>query len=336
MMVPEIPQPDPAVDITVVVVTYNRAAMLPEVIASLAHQETRGEFSYEILVVDDGSTDGTAETIRRVAQEGVPVVVNYVYQEHGGEGDARNKGVEQARGAWIAFCDDDQLAHPKWLAELYGAARQQKIKCVGGAVRLDLPPSAHLFLGRRCRRFLGELDYGHQVKPSKLKNTIGGGNVLLHRSLFDQVGPFDTTFRQGVDTDFFWRLEKAGVKVSYAPEAWVSHVIPEYRAQVPYLREVCLRTGVANARIRLKYDGPLKLFRAICWRVGVALGRDLPLILISRIFNAPLWLLDGKCGFWYTLGFVRGSLYWLAPSLFPQRKFISGLDFLYRRGNWGA
>jgi hypothetical protein len=81
--------------------------------------------------------------------------------------------------------------------------------------------------------------------------------------------------------------------------------------------------GVAGARIQWRYQGPLGLIKANLWRLGVALGRDLTLITIAACGRHRALLLDSVLSFWYLFGFMRGSLFFLAPRVFPQKKFMA-------------
>jgi len=317
------------VDISSVVVTYNRSEMLRNALETLVNQITGGKFSFEVLVIDDGSTDATAAVVGDFVRNSITPVI-YVYKEHGGEGDARNRGVAEARGDWIAFCDDDQLADPTWLKELYRTAQENRADVVDGAVYLKLPDPCPLPMGSQSRGVLSEKVYSPAKHPGKV--CVAGGNVLVRKSLFRELGGFDLSFRQCVDADFFWRVEQAGAKMCYAPEAVVYHVIPRERLRVSYLREACLSIGVARARIHLKYRGRLRLIGTSFWRMGVALGRDFPLLVLSGIFHDEPLLLDSRCGLWYSIGFVRGSLFLLAPNHFPQNNFMNSLDFHYEAG----
>ncbi len=107
--------------ISVVVPTFNRAEMLGEALQSLIRQDTQGAFSYELVVVDNASTDSTKTIIQRAAQES-PVSVRYIYHTTPGDAPSRNRGLAEARGKWIAFFDDDELAAPDWLYQLHLAA----------------------------------------------------------------------------------------------------------------------------------------------------------------------------------------------------------------------
>jgi len=320
-------------DISIVIVTYNRAGMLRNALETLVSQITEDKFSFEVLVIDDGSTDRTWELVREISALVGAVPVRYIYKDHAGEGDSRNRGVAEAWGEWVAFFDDDQLADPRWLAELWQTARERGADFVTGAVKLKMPGSARLQLGPLSRRMLGEkiIAPNSGLHPVRYYN-VGAGNVLIRKRLFEKVGLFDVSFRQGVDTDFFWRAEKSGVRLWCSPQASAWHVIPEARLRIPYLKETCLRMGVGNARVRFKYEGALKLVLTTFWRVGVALGRAVPAVLKGLIYNNRPLLLDGRCELWYNFGYVRGSLFFLAPKLFHQKRFVTSLDFQYING----
>ena len=97
--------------ISIIVPTYNRYDMLRGALESLIHQETEGELSYELIVVDNASTDDTKALVEDVAAE-APVRVRYLYEETPGPGAARNCGLAHAQGEWIAFFDDDDVPAP--------------------------------------------------------------------------------------------------------------------------------------------------------------------------------------------------------------------------------
>jgi GT2 family glycosyltransferase len=310
------------VDITIVLATYNRAPMLRQALESLVRQETGGKFSYDILVIDDGSRDQTQEVVQEVANFS-GVAITYVYQKNNGHCAALNTGIKRTRGEWLAFFDDDQWAEPGWLAELYRLAQEREVDCVGGAILIDLPESALLELGPRTRRLLAERIPGRKVKDAEIKEFIGSGNVLIRRAVFSRVGGFDPLFLRSYDTDIFWRMEKTGFRLGYAPQAIIHHVIPTSRLRPSYWRRLCFEQGVGSARIHYQYQGLLGLLLANFWRFGATLGRDLPLITIAACGRDRPLLLDSFCSLWYTISLIRGSLFFSCPRLFPQKKFIA-------------
>lgn len=110
------------VEISVVIPAYNRAALLARLLDSLAGQ--KGAPPWEVIVVDDASTDATENTVATWAAAHPEIACRYVRQDvNQGPGSARNRGAEAARGQWVAFTDTDCVADPGWLAGLFAAVR---------------------------------------------------------------------------------------------------------------------------------------------------------------------------------------------------------------------
>ncbi|MEJ5330289.1 MAG: glycosyltransferase family A protein [Desulfobaccales bacterium] len=316
-----------APDITVLVVTFNRAGSLARALLSLLKQETRGAFRYEILVVDDGSTDETPEVVAAAARQAGPVPLRYVRQENRGISAARNVGLRLASGEWVAFCDDDEVAASTWLWELWRMAQETGAPCVGGRVVLALPPEVLSALGPRARRVLGESQSRDWQLPSP--DGLTTGNVMFRRSLCESLGGFSEVLRRDHDTDFFWRLGQAGFALAVAPKAITYHVLSCDRWQEGSMKRINLMQGVADAGLVLKYAGLPRLALALLRRLVVVLLWDLPGLLRTWMLGDRCRRLESLLGLWYAQGLWRGALFWMFPAIFPQSRFIqdSGLFF---------
>jgi GT2 family glycosyltransferase len=252
------------VDVSIVVCTHNRAAMLRDALHSLTQLSTEGRFRYEIVVVDNASTDGTAATAADVAA-GTLVSVRYVYEARKGIATARNRGLKEASGEWVAFFDDDQLADPRWLITLIDYARQYGLRAVGGAVHLKLPEGCDRNLHPYVRMLLGESKFAGPPFQYTLKQSPGTGNLMLHRSVFEQVGAFNELFAvRAEDTDLFCRMWRAGIEAWYLPNAIVHHVTPRARLERTYLERLSTFMGESVAdRERKTLSLPVFLARGL-------------------------------------------------------------------------
>jgi glycosyltransferase involved in cell wall biosynthesis len=280
--------------ISVVVCTYNRSGFVINAIESLLNLNTEGRFTYEIVVVDDASTDDTAEVVCRI-QAIHQDSVRYVRGTGAGVSAARNTGVEAARGEWIAFFDDDQLADRDWLCQLWRVLVDADSECVGGSRALDLSREELNRLSPNTRGFLGEIPREDRPRICRRNDLLCTGNLLVSRRAFDRAGGFDVALvRGGEDTDLFMRLRRIGVTCWFAPNAVVRHVIPGYRLEAPYLKWAGKRGGacyaerdyrewgsvrvIAIAVTRLVHAGILHGFRYVQARLarqkGEALGRE--------------------------------------------------------------
>jgi glycosyltransferase involved in cell wall biosynthesis len=320
--------------VTVVVCTYNRAAMLRDTLASLDMLQTDGRFAYEVVVVDNASTDSTPEVIADVARS-FTVPLRGVREEQAGVASARNRGIKEAHGTWIAFFDDDQVADPSWLKELLAQAQQKGARCVGGSIRLRLPAEVPL-PPSPCRALLGERVTPRAARYSR-RWAPGAGNLLLHRTVFDQIGLFNDDLREaGEDADLFRRLLAAKIEAWYAPEAFGYHVIPAYRLTPEYLRWKALLYGGHIARRNQHERGRVMFLMMLAARLGQSLTVHFPRLLWARLRGAEEQRLGVLCLLWRVEGYVRFALAHLAPRLFAQKAFFSQLEFRGERELFGA
>ena len=194
--------------VSVVIVTYNKADTVGPAIESVLHQSYR---DHEILVVDDGSTDGTAEAVRRYGSQ-----VRYLPKKNGGTGSARNLGIAEARGEYVALLDGDDLWLPRKL-ELQMAAFQREPQIIGAQC------SAYL-VDERLKVF--DLRVCHPARDT-LRDFLLFRNlpafsstIVARRAAFRQVGGFGTDLVILSDWDMACRLAQAGT-IRSVPEPLV-------------------------------------------------------------------------------------------------------------------
>lgn len=322
--------------ISVVVCTYNRAEMLHSSLESLICQETDGQFSYEIVVVDNASTDTTKSVVQQFAQLS-PVHIRYILEEDKGVAQARNRGVNKSQGAWIAFFDDDQLAEADWLKNLFDIALQMGTDCVGGALLLDLKQEQLSRLGIVCKRILGEGACYEKPVKCQGKDIPGTGNILISKNIFNSIGLFDTSMLYGgEDSDLIVRARAAGFDIWTTPTAIVHHVIPPHRLEYDYFRWVSFRHGSQYAYIDFKCFGNGKMLLLCSARIGQALLVNIPCLLFAYLKRDKTEIFDRKCLLWRAAGYIRHCLFLVAPQLFPQERFFCQLKFWREKTSLGV
>jgi glycosyltransferase involved in cell wall biosynthesis len=313
--------------ISVVICSFNRAALLETAVESVIAQKESVPVPFEILIVDDGSTDNTEQIVRGFEWSSA-VSVRYIKESGKGIAVARNRGVEEAIGEWIAFFDDDQIAEEEWLNELFFTAKRTGAEIVGGVRRLQFihqdPPS----LGPLAREILGEKYYGPDMRRSDRYSLACTGNVLLHREVFNQIGLFDTKMVRGMsDIDLARRALDAGISSWYAPRAIVNHLIPRHRMREEYIKWTCLRVGTNLVHINYKSWGLLKALFPCLVRTGHALTLNSLMGIMARIKGDRETMLDRKCYRWISQGSARMALHFLSPGIFKQKAFFERLEF---------
>jgi glycosyltransferase involved in cell wall biosynthesis len=182
-------------EVSVVVPTHNRAVLLCQTLRSAVAQR---EVDLEVVVVDDGSADGTGEAVAGLRDDRVRLVR---HERSQGVSAARNRGIAEARGAWVAFLDDDDLWAPQKLAsQLAAAAAAGAGWAYAGAVEVD---AAGRLLGGHPPPSAGEL-----VAELRRRNLMpaGSSNVVARADVLAAAGGFDPALRHMADWDLWLRL----------------------------------------------------------------------------------------------------------------------------------
>jgi glycosyltransferase involved in cell wall biosynthesis len=203
---------------------------------------------------------------------------------------ARNAGVEVARGEWIAFTDDDQIAEPIWLVSLWQAQLRTGASCVGGARTLELADDLLRELPLQTRLILGEIPAVGDLHVCTRDALLCTGNLLVRRGLVLELGGFDVALTQGgEDTDLIMRLRRAGHVIWFTPNAIVRHIIPPYRLDARYLSWAARRGGDCYAMRDVREWGILRTFPIAAARLGQAVTMHVPAMAYARLRgNGPL------------------------------------------------
>lgn len=227
--------------VTVVICTYNRAEQLRTVLRSLGDVEVPEDVTWEVLVVDNRSTDHTRGVV-----EGVPASLpcRYVYEPRQGKSFALNTAVTQAGGDIIAFTDDDVTVDRGWLDGLCRAFADPRCLGVGGRVKAvwrTPKPSWYIEAGpyRLMMGVIVRYEHGDHTIPAPMLPF--GANMAFRREAFQKYGGFDTELGPvgtrivlGEDADFCRRVEQGGDLILYVPDAIVYHPVPAERARKQY------------------------------------------------------------------------------------------------------
>ncbi len=320
--------------VTIVIPTYNRAPLLRNLMARMVNQETGGQFTYEVLVIDDASSDETAEVVQKVSDQ-TSVSVRYVLEDGVGYTGVLNRAVKEFRGQWLAFFDDDQMTHSTWLQQLFEVAQKQNVSMVGGPIILDLPESVLAGIGPVCRDLYGE---SPDVRNPEMYRDIhplpSGGNRLVQRQVFEQIGTFDENMLTGgCDRDFLLRAVAAGITMGWAHGAAGRHLIPPERITYKHIKWYSLQWGCSFAYIDQKRWGLFKTVLSSVGRMGQALLINLPKMLVARVQKNRKETLDCQALLWRAVGYTRKTLQLVAPGFFPQEAFFARVEFRRAREN---
>jgi glycosyltransferase involved in cell wall biosynthesis len=229
----------------VVLSTYNRSRLLRRALEHLLDQRLDG-LSFEILVVDNNSSDGTATVVERLAEQ-APARLRYLFEPAQGISHARNAGIRQARAPIVAFTDDDVCAPPDWVASLARAFEEYPgAQVVGGRVLPMWPTEPPAWLTPEHWSPLALVDYGEDVQPvdRSRPRCLVGANMAFRRSVFERIGLFATSLQRVRDTigsledhEFLTRLFRRGGTGVYDPRVVMFADVQHDRLRKAYHRQ---------------------------------------------------------------------------------------------------
>lgn len=243
-------------DISVVMSTYNRCHLLDQDLAALRAQQSSG-LKYEVIVVDNNSTDGTAAKIAAYAREDPRI--RYIFEARQGVAYGRNAGIQAAQADLIAFCDDDVYVADNWVQSMYDAlARYPDAEFVGGKVVpvWKQPPPKWL---TTTMAPLALQDYGDQPMRVSMENArcLVSACLGVRRRALDRAGLFPLETQRvkdsvGSSEDYEWELEvwKYGGHGMYVPDLVCYCEVPASRLVKSYHRKWHLGHGTFNALAR--------------------------------------------------------------------------------------
>jgi len=305
--------------ITVILCTYNRCRRLAKALASAADSILPESVAWEVLVVDNNSSDQTRDVVEGFCRR-YPGRFRYLLEPRQGKSYALNTGIREAQGDVLAFMDDDVIVEPTWLRNLTAALNDDQWAGTGGRILPEwtCSPPHWLALDGPCNLagMLALFDLGEDA--GELDRPPFGTNMAFRKSMFDVYGDFRTDFGpcpgseiRNEDTEFGRRLMAAGERLRYEPSAVVYHLVPEARLKKEYFLAFWFdhgRAGVREVEKRPNICGiPRNYFRIL--KTGALLAvRTLHWILVwepQRRFYRKGWV-------WMTAGeiaeFYRQSI----------------------------
>jgi glycosyltransferase involved in cell wall biosynthesis len=224
---------------------------------SIAASALPDSVAWEVLVVDNNSSDQTREVVSGVSRRH-PGRFRYLFEPQSGKSYALNTGVREAQGDVLAFVDDDVTVEPTWLENLTAVLRDNEWAGAGGRIVLQWPASLPRWLsveGPHARFPFPAFDQGHEAK--QLIGPPFGTNMAFRREMFHKYGFFRTDLgpspnhevpRPSEDTEFGRRLIAGGERLRYEPLAIVYHPVAEDRISKDYFLRWGFDLGRANIR----------------------------------------------------------------------------------------
>ena len=246
--------------LSVIIPTRNRSQWLGDAVNSILNQSLAPE-NYEIVVVDNGSTDGTRALAAQLEKKH-PESVRCVHEERPGLHQGRHRGAREARGEILAFVDDDVIAASQWLEAIMKAFEPDDVALVGGKVlpcwEGEVPKWVPSFKKKNAfgwtLGYLSLLDFGNTPRkiPGKF---VFGCNFSIRKSVLFECGGFHPDgmpeeliqFRGDGETALAKSVQAKGYGIRYEPEAVIYHRIPAERLTLEYFCRRAFNQGISES-----------------------------------------------------------------------------------------
>jgi glycosyltransferase involved in cell wall biosynthesis len=300
--------------LSVLIPAYNAERFIPRLLNSLITAERPSGFDWEVIVVDNNSTDATSRLINSF-KDRLPLL-NYLFEPQPGKCHALNRALQDCRSEFVAFLDHDVVVQPNYLVGLAKTIASSQYNVFGGRILplWETEPPPWLQDGMHLRNSYGGIiahDYGEEPKPYTAEMRLPVGcNFFCRRSLFDRVGLFNTLLGPrpglqiaGEESDILRRFQSVGEQLLYAPAATVHHPVDPERATKSYFRYRLFCDGRATYRMSdIKADFPKLLgvprylFRTLVESLGS--------VVLETLKGKPHRSFDSQLEVCYTLGAI--------------------------------
>lgn len=237
--------------LSLVISTYNRSELLIGALKSVV-QQTAPVQEWECVVVNNNSSDDTAQCFDEFAKSYPDFNLRMVNEPSQGLSYARNRGIRESVGEYIAIIDDDERIAPEFISayiELFDTVPDAV--AAGGPIVAEYVSKRPRWMSRFTERPIANTMYwGDKIREFPKGRVPGGGNMALRRSAVKRYGVFDTSLGYvgeslfgGEECDLFERLQVAEAKYYYAPKAVMYHIIPDSKLTDEYFERLCTNVG---------------------------------------------------------------------------------------------
>ena len=261
--------------VSVIVPAYNASATIGETLEALSKQDC--SLPFEVIVVDDGSLDNTADIVRSFAS------VKYIFQKNAGPASARNQGSKLAQGEYLAFTDSDCIPHKDWISQLMAGFAgggplnpARTVAAVAGSYGIANPENC------LARCIFKEIRWRHNHLVPDFPDVFGSYNVCIQKNVFEELGGFNPNYRRasGEDNDLSYKLIRSGRRIYFQRKALVDHYHPtlvfkyleeQYRHGFWRLKMYKDHPGMMRGDGYTYWKDIMEIFLAGCFFIGIIL-----------------------------------------------------------------
>lgn len=237
--------------LSIVICSYNRASYISGALDSLYHQSA-GLDNFEAIIVDNNSTDNTAEVFKQWRSSHANGSFTYLTESKQGASFARNTGAEGAKGQWLCFMDDDAIANSNYVENIIKHIKTKPEAIgFGGRIIPKYIPSAPEWMSYYVSSLVGNFDYAPTACAFENGKYPLESNMIVKKDIYDSIGGFNTQLPGVVGTlriggegkELFYKLLALGHTIYYDPAICVEHVVEVKKLTPEYMYRVASGIG---------------------------------------------------------------------------------------------
>ena len=301
----------------VIIPTHNREALLPKALQSLIDAERPSGLDVGVIVVDNRSTDGT----RAIVESFMPRFggrLRYVYEAQPGRSHALNAGIAASRADLVAMIDDDEQVDRAWFQTIAAAFADSSTDFIGGPYLPVWGAPRPAWVGSSYGSVVGWVESGSAIQQygPPCEAMLMGGNAVVRRALFEQVGPYSVDLGRTPggrllsceDEDMFARLLATGARGYYRPDLIIHHYVPAERLTKRYFRRWCFWRGVSLGLMDRRRPAPVAYLLGVPrYMVGIAVRGTIDSIRALFARGGSARTFKNELAWWDLAGFVYGK-----------------------------
>lgn len=277
---------------SLVICTYNREKYLPILFKSIINQSCDSN-DYEIVVIDNNSTDSTQSICNQFIVDNPSVNINYFLEKKQGLSYARNRGYVESKNYYIAYLDDDAHLHKDYVKiKLDYFKDHSDVDAIGGKILLDYEGQKPSWESKYLNSIFGFFYPGEEIFQFVKPKYPRGSNMAFKKSVLEEVNGFNVNLGRtqrnlmgGEEKDIMFRMYDKGYKVMYIPSATVYHAVATHRTKVSYVKTTGLGIGKSE-KIRTKNLGGFSLLKR--WAIELfKWGASFILLLLYILKGTP-------------------------------------------------
>ena len=247
---------DSRIELSIIICTYNRIQYLPKCINN-CKQQSLSKTRYEVIVVDNNSTDDTKSFCLDFKEKNPDLNFIYVNESNQGHTWARNKGIDISKGSILSFLDDDAFPNSEYAERIihFFSGHPHVIGIGGKIIPIYEDDVAPQWMSSYLLTLVSAIDLGNKNIPFTGSKFPIGANMAFRQSAFEKVGKFNVNLGRkgnelegGDEKDLAIRLKKSGETLMYVHDVLVDHIIPSKRIQIPYIRDLGIGVGKSEKK----------------------------------------------------------------------------------------